>query len=131
MLRHWIFNFPRVHACCSIGYSMLQHSPFCQFSGFCLFPNAATLGLQCCGIEATASFSFPSNAAALGNQCCSIHPFFFIFVPFASFLSSFHSNARAITYNIKYHINVSQMIIILTKSLSMRPSNMLNFTHIT
>ena len=109
---------------------MLRHLRFCLFPDFCLFPNAAALGLQCCGIEATASFNFSSNAAALGNQCCSIHSFSSILSLFASFLSSFHSNARTITYNIKYHINVSKMIIILTKLLSMRPSNTLNFTPI-
>ena len=102
MLRHWIFNFPRVHACCGIGYSMLQHSPFCQFSGFCLFPNVAALGLQCCSIEATANFSFSSNAAALGDQCCSIHLFFFHFVPFC--LLSFFFSVHCSIYHLQHKI---------------------------
>ena len=122
MSRHSLLNaaalnlqFSMNQACCDIGYSMLQHSPFCQFSGFFLFLNAAALKL------------LPISVFLPMLQHLSL---FFFFVPFASFLSSFDSNARTITYNIKYHVNVSKMIIILIKLLSIRALKHINFTRI-
>ena len=108
MPRHSLLNaaalslqFSTNHACCDIGNSMLQHSPFCQFSGFFLFPNAAALDLQCCSIEATASFSFSSNAAELGLQCCSIHPFFHL-CPF--WILSFFFSFQCSSYHLQHKI---------------------------
>ena len=109
--------------------------------------HATTLGTQCCSIHHSANFRIFAFFLMLRHwnycqfwsffQCCGIgspmlqhSSLFFFFVPFSSFLSSFDSNARAITYNIKYHVNVSKMIIILTKLLSIRALKHINFTHI-
>ena len=105
---HHSATFPGLHfssQCCGIRWPMLRHWSYCQFLIF----------FQCCGIR-----------YRMLQHSCSFPPLSL----FASFLHSFASNAQVITYNIKYHIIVSKMIKILTKSLSIGVLKHINFTHI-
>ena len=95
--------------CRSIKSLILRHWLFCQFSSI---SNAMAFCVQCCGIEATA------NAVASNAQCLGIQSIFLILYSFWVFFSSFNFNARVITCNIKYHVKVSKMLIMLTKLLS-------------
>ena len=133
MLRHWVLNatalnlqFSMNHACCDIGYSMLQHPPLCQFFKFLPFS-------QCCGIGSSMLRYWSYCQFWSFFQCCSIgspilrhssifsslsllHLFFLLLIPMLE-----------LTYNIKYPVNVSKMIIILTKLLSVRALKHIKF----
>ena len=109
-------QFSTNHACCDIGYSMLQHPPFCQFSCLVIFPNVAALvllsvflPLACCDIQFPmlqhwnyCLFADFSNAATFNLQCLSIQSIFILFYSFWIF--SFFFRFQCSSYHLQHKI---------------------------